>query len=153
MATATQAQQAGSTVITLSGTIDENDDFSKLIGQPQGKVHIKCKGVTRINSMGVKNWIKFFSALGTKATLEFSELTTPLVENSNMIQNFVPRGSVQSVMVPYRCTACSTNLVAEMKTAAIIQAEFNPPAVNCPKCAASAEFDDMPDEFFAFLKG
>ncbi len=153
MATATKEQKGNVTVVTLAGSIDEADDFSKLIGTPQGGLQVKCKGVTRINSMGVKSWIKYFTSLvANKISVQFFEVTTPLVENANMVQNFIPKDSVFSVMAPYRCPACNTNLVAEMKTEDVTKSAFNPPALKCPKCAKPAEFDDMPDEFFAFMK-
>jgi hypothetical protein len=152
MATATKELKGAVTVVKLSGAIDDSDDFGKLIGQPSGALQIFCKGVTRINSVGVKNWIKYFNGLQQqKVAFSFEEFGPALVENLNMVQNFCCGGAVISVVVPYRCAGCETSLMGTLKSDAIKAAGFKIAAVKCPKCGGQAEFDDEPDEYFAFL--
>lgn len=152
MATATKEQKGSVTVVKLSGAIDEATDFNALIGPPSGSLVVYSRGVTRINSVGVKNWIRFFAALQQKGIpFSFEELGAPLVENSNMVQNFTCGGPVFSVAIPYECKACGANLTSAMKTADIKAAGFRIPVAKCPKCGGQAEFDDVAEEYFAFL--
>lgn len=152
MATASKEQKGNVTVVKLTGSVDDADDFGKLIGPASGVLQVSCRGVTRINSVGVKNWIKFFSGLQQqKVQFSFEELSPALVENLNMVQNFLCGAPVVSVAIPYHCEGCGTNLVGAMKTDAIKAAGLKIAAAKCPKCGGQAEFDDEPDEYFAFL--
>lgn len=152
MATAMKEQKSGVTVVRLFGSIDDADDFGKLIGQPSGELQIFCRGVTRINSVGIKNWIKYFSQLNQqKIPFSFEEFGPALVENLNMVQNFCCGAPVMSVAVPYKCEGCGTSLLGTIKSESIKASGFKIAAVKCPKCGGQAEFDDEPDEYFAFL--
>jgi len=141
-------------VIKLDGSIDENVNFPELVGPVQAQeVHVNCKGIPRINSVGVKAWIKFFQGLADKgAKLVFKECSTAIVEQMNLISNFSCGGEVESIYVPFTCQGCGAELVGLFKTEALKASKFEIPNLKCTKCAtASAEFDDIPEEYFHFL--
>lgn len=138
--------------VRLSGAIEESVDFEKLIGQPAGEVHVNCKEVPRINSIGVKAWIKFFSALTSRGVaLRFQNCSTAIVEQINMISNFTCGGAVDSIYVPFSCQNCKTELVGLFKTDDLKKIQNNLPELKCTKCGGKAVFDDIPEEYFAFL--
>jgi len=47
-------------MIFLNGSIEESVSFETIIGQPIPEMHVNCKGISRINSIGVKSWIAYF---------------------------------------------------------------------------------------------
>jgi anti-anti-sigma regulatory factor len=145
-------QKGTALVIFLTGSIEESVDFSKIIGPPVPEMITNCKGITRINSIGVKAWIKYFqSAQQSGSKLTFIECSTAIVEQINLISNFLCGGSVESIFVPFSCTNCKSELVGLFKAEAIKRANMNIPPLKCSKCGGQAAFDDIPEEYFGFL--
>ena len=145
-------QKGDALIIRLSGSIEEGVEFEKLIGPPAKEMHVFCKEVPRINSIGVKSWIKYFGgAQQAGAKIRFHECSTAIVEQINMISNFAPGNDVDSIYVPFSCQGCGAELVGLFKVADIKKAQLKIPALKCAKCGGSAEFDDIPEEFFAFM--
>ena len=144
----------GGALVVLSGNIDESDSLADKIGVPSaGSLRVSCKGVYRINSIGVKRWIEFFSLLHQQGVaVRFEEISTALVEQFNCISNFSCGAQVVSVMVPFLCSSCACSLVAPMVVSNLKQIDFKLPAVPCPKCGATAEFDDIAEEYFMFVE-
>lgn len=141
-------------VASLVGVIDETTDFSKLIGDSLPKeLHLNCKGVTRINSMGTRGWVKYFEAVSARGTLvTLKDCSPAIVEQLNLIVNFAPKGEVESVCVPFYCNSCSSQLIASFRTADLKKSQLNVPSLKCPKCPqGTAVFDDVPSEYFAFI--
>ena len=88
-------------VVRLVGSIEESVNFESLIGPPVPELHVNCREVPRINSIGVKAWIKFFSSLQQQGTkLRFVECSTAIVEQINLISNFTCGGVVESIYLP-----------------------------------------------------
>ncbi len=145
-------QKGSALVIRLTGTIEENVNFDQLIGAPPAELWVHCKEVPRINSVGVKAWIKYFQAAQQKGTkLKFIECSTAIVEQINLISNFTCGGEVESIYVPFACSQCKTELVGLFKCEDLKKLQFKLPALKCSKCGGSAVFDDIEDEFFGFL--
>lgn len=145
-------EQNGNTlVIRLSGSIEESVDFNKLIGPTATEIQVNCKGVSRINSVGVKAWIKYFKGLSDQGVkITFVECSTAIVEQINLISNFTCGGTVESIFVPFSCTQCHAELLGLYKVESLKKAGFKIPPLKCTKCGGEAEFDDIPDEYFNF---
>lgn len=146
-------EQKGSVLaVRLIGSVEENVVFDKLIGAPPAAMDINCKEISRINSVGVKSWIKYFQSCQAKGTkLKFLECSTPIVEQINLISNFVCNGVVESLYVPFSCKKCHTELVGLFKTEDLKKMNLKLPLLKCNKCGGEAEFDDIPEEYFGFL--
>src|SRR4051794_15688471 len=88
--------------VKLSGTIDERSDIDVAIGKTPSKLIINCKELVRINSHGVRVWVKFFQKLtenGVQVT--FQECSPVIVQQLNLIGNFIPKTAViESVCAP-----------------------------------------------------
>jgi hypothetical protein len=148
----TKEQKGPALVVRLSGSIEENVSFDQLIGPPPAELHLVCKEITRINSVGVKAWIKYFSTAQAKGTkLRFQECSTAIVEQINLISNFTAGGVVESIFVPFSCGGCKSELVGLFKCEDLKKLNFKLPELKCSKCAGKAIFDDIPEEYFAFL--
>jgi anti-anti-sigma regulatory factor len=146
-------EQKGSVLaVRLVGSVEESVNFETLIGSPGPELHVNCKEIPRINSIGVKAWIKYFAALQQAGTrLRFVECSTAIVEQINLISNFICGGTVESIYVPFSCGACRGEFIALFQVADLKKIGMNIPELSCPKCAGKAAFDDIPEEYFAFL--
>ncbi len=139
-------------LVRLTGSIEENVNFDQLIGIPPEELHIHCKEVPRINSIGVKAWIKYFQSVQAKGTkVKFMECSTAIVQQVNLISNFTPPGSVESIYVPFSCTHCKSELVGLFASEELRKMKLKIPDLKCTKCGNKAVFDDIPEEYFAYL--
>ena len=138
--------------IRLSGSIEESVNFDQLIGVPPAELWVNCKEVPRINSVGVKAWIKYFQSAQAKGTkLKFLECSTAIVEQINLISNFTCGGAVESIFVPFSCTGCKSELVGLFKCEDLKKLQLQLPELKCSKCGGKTVFDDIPEEYFGFL--
>lgn len=145
-------QKGGALVVRISGSIEENVNFDQLIGQPAAEMHVNCKEIPRINSVGVKAWIKYFQAAQQKGTkLKFLECSTAIVEQINLISNFVCGGTVESIYVPFSCTGCRSELIGLFRVEDLRKLKLKLPELKCSKCGGKAVFDDIEEEYFGFM--
>jgi len=145
-------QKGNVLLVRLAGSIEESVNFEQLIGAPPAELHVNCKEVPRINSVGVKAWIKYFQSVSAKGTkLRFQECSTAIVEQINLISNFTVGGVVESIFVPFSCMNCKSELVGLFKTEDLKKLQLKLPELKCSKCGGKAVFDDIPEEYFGFL--
>lgn len=147
-------QRNDTLLVKLTGSIDENIDFAAVLGvPPTPKMDLILKEVPRINSVGVKAWIKFFQGLVQRGVqLRFLECSTAIVEQINLISNFTCGGTVESIYIPFCCGSCGTELLGLFRCADLKRIQFKIPDLKCAKCGGVASFDDIPEEYFAFLQ-
>jgi endogenous inhibitor of DNA gyrase (YacG/DUF329 family) len=147
-------QRGDTLLVKLTGSIEENVDFGTLIGQPTTpKMDLLLKEIPRINSVGVKAWIKYFQGVAAKGVqLRFLECSTAIVEQINLISNFTCGGGVESIYVPFCCNSCNTELLGLFRTLDLKRINFQIPDLKCAKCGGPASFDDIPEEYFGFLQ-
>lgn len=155
MVNVVKEQQGSILVVRLVGSIEESVNFDQVVGYPAAPItemHIYCKGIPRINSVGVKAWIKFFQAVHSRGIqLEFHELSTAMVEQMNFISNFNCGGRVISLFAPFSCEKCHSELVGLFKSDVLKKIQFKIPPLKCSKCGGRALFDDVPEEYFGFM--
>lgn len=152
MINVTKEQKGSVLAVKLSGTIEETVNFDQLIGPPPAAMEVNCKEIYRINSVGVKGWIKYFQSCQAKGTqLKFVECSTAIVEQINLILNFVCGGEIESIYVPFSCTKCSSELLGLFKSVDLKKSNLQVPELKCTKCGGSAAFDDLPEEYLGFL--
>lgn len=152
MLTAEKNLQGDVLAASLSGTIDENANFQTLL-EPLPKVlQLNLRKVTRINSVGVKAWIRYFKDVQTKGTqVMLVECSPQIVEQINQISNFTCGAQIYSILVPFLCTSCRSELLGAFKIPDLKALNGTFPSPQCPKCQGKAEFDDIPEEYLAFL--
>lgn len=99
--------RAGAAVF-LEGVIDENADFSPLLKEP-APLRIDFSRVSRINSIGVRSWMKFLTQWGDKS-LEY--LQCPAIISEQLIVTPVLLGvkkrvaKVVSAYIAFVCPKC-----------------------------------------------
>jgi anti-anti-sigma regulatory factor len=149
-------EQSGWVTIQISGSLDENVSLDELLGPPvlaPSKMAIHCGGVTRVNSVGVKEWLRYFGAAAKQgAQLSFHEASVAVVEQINLIPKFLAGGELVSFFAPFLCQQCSetSNVLFDVKSFAI--SGFAVPDRACPKCGGRCLFDEIADEYFLYVK-
>lgn len=139
-------------VVTLSGSLEESIDFGQMIGPAPSKMEIHCKDVSRINSVGVKAWISYFQKCHSNGIqVKFLECSTAIVEQINLISNFIAGGIVESIFLPFACSNCELELSNLFNVEDLAKDGKAPPTMECPKCHNQAKFDDIPEEYLAFI--
>ena len=139
--------------IELSGSIIEQVNFPALVGPISGlKLIVNCRGVIRINSVGVKHWIVYFTDLRAKGiSLEFIECPPPIVEQLNSISNFVNPGEVTSILLPYSCAKCDDTFTFNCPTEELIKTKGKLPNNKCDDPQCEITFDDIAEDYLYFL--
>lgn len=138
--------------VNLKGDITETANFNALLALIDGSVEFNLSGIARINSTGVREWIHFIRAAAEHTDhLSLSRCSIAIVQQLNMIANFAGGGTVTSVEAPFFCPSCDLDLNV------LVDVTEGPVAVDnlevqCPHCQAAMEFDDLPDEYFAFTQ-
>ena len=141
--------------VVLAGAIDETALlFDVLARAKAGKLVLDLAGVTFINSLGVRDWIRM-QAAATKAGLkiEMRRVSEPIVHQLNMIIATRGTATVLSFFAPYACDTCGredTLLIDAVKNFYQLE-RLEAPAMACPECKATMAFNDFPERYFSFL--
>jgi predicted RNA-binding Zn-ribbon protein involved in translation (DUF1610 family)/anti-anti-sigma regulatory factor len=155
--TATIASTATGPHLTLVGRLDESAALPTLLGQlaSAGVVTIDTDGVTFVNSVGIREWIRLlhgFGARGQAVVLE--RLADVLVTQMNMIGDLRGRATVRSFHAPYVCPACGaeTDPLVDAIAHHDLLARGQAPALPCPECGAAMELGDFPERYLSIFK-
>lgn len=142
--------------LVIAGAIDETAALHEL---PQravaGRLVLDLAGVTFINSLGVRDWIRMQAAAQqARLNVEMRRVSEVLVHQLNMIIATRGDAAVTSFFAPYACDACGREeslLIDAVATGAAL-ARLEPPAMTCPECGAAMAFNDFPERYFSFLQ-
>jgi len=138
----------------LTGVIDEAASLAELLPGTPGRLRIDLTGVTFINSLGVREWIRFLaSAAKAGIAVELARVSEPLIQQLNMIVAARGQAEVLSFFAPYACDACGReeSLLIELAPNRASLARGEAPAAKCPECGAPMAFNDFPQRYFLFL--
>lgn len=138
-------------MIVLSGAIDENSDLKAVFAQITSDVIINLRGVKRINSMGVHNWIPVITKAASQHRVVLDELSYAFVQNAVAVANLFGAADVRSCMAPYFCATCKDNFTITVTREEVAQAGNEAPLKRCTKCQSPMEFDEL-DGYFSFFK-
>lgn len=138
--------------VDLLGVIDERVSFASALGKLTSQVKVNCRGITRINSSGIKLWREFWNQLRERgATLEFIEISPATVAVTGSIFDFLRSDEVISICVPYVCTSCRQEKIVVLTKATVLKHLPQVPMEKCANCDAACELDDIPEDYFSFL--
>lgn len=142
-------------VLLLSGSIDETADLMGLLGRAQGgTLVLDLAGVTFINSLGVRDWIRMQSeATRGGVAIELRRVAEVIIHQLNMIIATRGTARVTSFFAPYACDGCGRedSLLVDAVANAAGLARLEPPAMTCPECGGQMAFNDFPERYFSFL--
>ncbi|MBV8759574.1 MAG: zinc ribbon domain-containing protein [Deltaproteobacteria bacterium] len=141
--------------LMLAGAIDETADLMSLLGRAQGgRLALDLAGVTFINSLGVRDWIRFQSTATQQGLqVELRRVAEVLIHQLNMIIATRGTARVTSFFAPYACDKCGReeSLLVDAVANAQGLARLEPPPMTCPECGGAMAFNDFPERYFSFL--
>lgn len=140
--------------LQIIGTIDENFDFECEVKKFKDEVFIDLQGVKRINSCGVREWIK--GILKTESRLHFVNCSSVIVAQFSMIPEFLGKnGVVDSFETQFICEACGHEDTKILTVGVDIEAGKEVydqgPVIECSECQSTMECDHNPELYFSFL--
>jgi hypothetical protein len=90
------------TLVSLKGSVDEDAIFQPLDTAGSTGVILDLKEVTAINSVGIREWIKWMKMLPEGTSVGVRNCPKIIVDQINMVAGFLPLGAVvESFFVPY----------------------------------------------------
>lgn len=137
--------------VVIKGDITEASSLSTLVPLLVGRVDFDLSQVAYINSLGVRDWIRFLRSANIQG-YEFHACSVPFVLQAAMIPPMLGRGTVVSFFAPYYCDSCDHQEDRLLQSAAILAAGYAPPVFQCPSCGGTLSLDDLPERYLAFLR-
>jgi hypothetical protein len=144
--------EQGRQVVSLFGVLRGDSDLLplKLL---RGDVYFRLREFRRISSDSVQRWIEFVRSLDAVQKIYLLECPISFIHQANLITNLLERQEVLSFYAPYACDGCGLEeekliVVAEHLDGGRRRA---PPELSCSSCGELLAFDDLLEQYFAFL--
>lgn len=146
-----QTTDKGTRVI-FEGEITEHANFAE-VGALQDRAIFDLGGITRINSTGVREWIQFVNHMPGNLEVTYERCASAIILQTNMISNFLRGGKIVSFAAPYYCEKCSqaSEVLLDVNKDLPDRKPTAPPR-RCGQCGGSLVFDDVEENYLAFLK-
>ena len=145
------------TFLRLKGVIDEDNPLASAIKKLEGRtVVIDLADVRRINSCGVRDWVNWLGDLDRAGKQVMLVKCSPTIVNQlNLVNNFVGQAMVKSFFAPYYCAGCDREQLELVQVEDFAgQARPSAPPVRgrgCTQTPCQMAFDDIEESYFAFL--
>jgi hypothetical protein len=141
-------QVAGNRV-TLAGRIDDTTALAALPAQlAAGDVVIDTEGVTFVNSIGMREWIRLLRALRGRVRLD--RVADVLMTQMNLIAELEGAVAISSFHAQYVCPSCGHEGTPLVDAGTGLAAM---PALPCPECGSAMELADFPERYLMIFKG
>ena len=135
----------------LAGRLDDMVQLGELATRlPPGDVAIDTAGVTFVNSIGMREWVRLLRALRERGAVTLEAVSDVLMVQMNLLAEF--RGGavrIASFHAVYLCPGCgreATPLVDAVVHAAVLH-QMRAPPMPCPECGKAMELADFPERY------
>lgn len=141
-------------VLELKGNVDEDANFAPQDIGGAGAVILDLEGVAAINSVGIREWIKWVKTMPASVKLSVRKVPKIVVDQINMVSGFLPAGTVvESFYVPYFADASgSEKMVLFTNGTEYKDGELHAPAEIKDDSGEVMEMDVIEAKYFKFLK-
>jgi CheY-like chemotaxis protein len=142
--------ESGRQVVTLFGVLRGDSDLLplKLL---RGEVYFRLREFRRISSDSVQRWIEFIRGLDMVQKIYLLECPISFIHQANLITNLLERQEVVSFFAPYACDNCGLEEEKLIDVKHDLKDSKAPPEVKCSGCGEPLVFDDLVEQYFAFL--
>ena len=142
--------------VTLFGRIDDASPLGDLVAQiGRGEVVIDTDGVSFVNSIGMREWIRLLRALRERGdTITLINVADVLIAQMNMISEVKDKVRIASFHAQYLCPTCggeSAPVIDAIFHAALV-AQMIAPKLPCPECGEPMELGDFPERYLLIFK-
>ncbi len=98
----TQSKEGDVLKLSLDGHIDEESVFESLDLGGVSKISIDLGKVSAINSVGIREWVKWSKGLSAVPQIQIENCPKVVVDQVNMVAGFLPpNAKMESFFVPY----------------------------------------------------
>jgi CheY-like chemotaxis protein len=142
----------GRQVVSMFGVLGADADLEPLRSL-KGQPTFRLREFRRISSDSVQRWIDFVRSLGGVNKIALIECPISFIHQANLITNLLDRQEVESFFAPYTCEACGLETEQLLSVAEHLEGGKRraPPSFPCSACGAPLVFDDLVEQYFAFL--
>lgn len=141
--------------LTLAGRLDDTCQVSELAAQlPAGHIVIDTAGVTFVNSIGIREWVRLLRALRERRSLvTLDGLADVLIVHMNVLAEFRGLAQIASFHATYMCARCGYE--ASMKIDAVAHLDelrqMRAPRLPCPECGGTMDLADFPERYLTIF--
>jgi CheY-like chemotaxis protein len=145
-------EEGGRTIVELYGVLRADSDLVALASL-KGDVWLRLREFRRISSDSVQKWIEFVRSMNPSERLHLIECPIPFIHQANLITNLLERQEVESFFAPYSCAACGLDeeRLIDVKRDLDGGKRRAPPPQTCSSCGGPLAFDELVEQYFAFL--
>lgn len=142
------------TTLRLSGAIDETAQLVELGSRVDPPLVIDLGGVKLINSIGVRDWVRFLRAVVPRGPVTLRHCPVLMVNQFNLIRGAATGAHIDSFQAPYMCDGCGAEEIVELTPGRHLPkgSKSTPPDFPCPRCGGSLRFDEFPESYLLFLE-
>lgn len=141
----------------LVGRIDDSVTLGDVAAAlPAGEVAIDTGGVTFVNSVGMREWLRFIRGLRDKgATVTLVRVADVLMTQLNLFGDLARMVAIESFHAQYVCPACGAEAapLVDVATHAQLLRSQRAPQLPCPECRAAMDLGDFPERYLTVFKG
>lgn len=140
--------------VSIAGELTETARLGEQeLGESASKIILDLQGISRINSYGVREWLRFVRKARPGTAIVYERLSPSMVSQANLVADFLPNGAVRSVLAPYYCERCNKAIELLLDVEKDLSAGLaSLPTPSCAECSEPLSFDDVPQSYFAFLE-
>ncbi len=139
--------------VRLVGVIDEDNNLTSVIPRlTRDVVVVGLREVTRINSLGVRDWVNWMNSLdaaGKRVVLH--ECSTAVVSQINLVANFAGKSHIESFLAPYFCSTCDADRLRLIQTRRLTGDPPRAPRALCDQCDSLMTLDEVEESYFSFI--
>jgi DNA-directed RNA polymerase subunit RPC12/RpoP len=140
----------------LAGRIDDTSQLDEIVNQlPPGDVVIHTAGVSFMNSIGTREWMRLIRRLRTRGTITLEAVSEVLMVQMNMFSAFGNSVQIVSFHAGYMCPTCGceASLLVDAAAYAEAQQPQGLPMPRCPECQSAMELSDFPERYLSIFRG
>jgi anti-anti-sigma regulatory factor len=142
--------------VVMTGRIDDSSALSEvLLPLPKGPVVIDTSGVTFINSIGMREWIRLVRAIRDRGdTITLERVADVLITQMNLIPEFAGAVTIVSFHAQYVCPGCGAESapVVDAVAHATELGAMRAPRLPCSECGAAMELGDFPERYLMLFR-
>jgi hypothetical protein len=139
-------------LLKICGILDEDVRFEQVFSQFPEQVWIDFSGVTRINSCGVREWVRSASAFDGE--IIYVNAPILIVDQFSMVPEFLGKKAiVESFQARFVCPHCGNEEIKTLSVGKDVDPK-NPHSLSllCGACKETSELDHNPDVYLEFLQ-
>lgn len=137
-------------VLRPIGPVTVDADLTQLVQPGAKRVIFDLSQVSRIDSLGVREWIRAMDRLPKEQVVIWERVSPAMCAQVGMISNFVGPGRIASFVLPWWCEDCREDHTTDVEIDTVPPGAIHP--CSCPTCGQTMVLDELDEGYIAALK-